>query len=68
MAKSTVLIFIKEDSANGALSESGLELQVIFPAGMEDLPWLIHSVPHPGARVQSVLEKGVPWWGEVLGV
>ena len=58
MAKSTVLVFIRGLCLWGSPPESGLELQVIFPAGLGGLPWLIHNVPHPGARAQSVLETG----------
>lgn len=45
----------------GLCRSLAFELQVIFPAGLGGLPWLIHTVPHPGARVQSVLERGFSW-------
>lgn len=45
----------------GLCRSLAFELQVIFPADLGGLPWLIHTVPHPGARVQSVLERGFSW-------
>ena len=52
MAKSTVLFFIKEDSANGALP---LRFTLAHP----------QCAPPRGKGAVSVGE-GVPWWGEVL--